>query len=398
MIAHFPIWTAFGVVLLLQGCATERRYPPPNLPASARLVEVSSAQPPEPAIRQVSAIDAAGRVSSAPREVLVLSGGGMYGAYPAGVLKGWAASGRRPRFDVVTGISTGALIAPFALLGPEYDATLERGYTSTTAADLYRLRLPPALLWSDSLAKAHPLRQRVRTEITPEILQRIAQAHAEGRRLYVGTTDLDTKRLVVWDLGAIAAGNEPRKLKLFRDVLLASCAIPGLLPPVPIDIEVDGQRRTELHVDGGVSASLFLPPSVLGQGPCDERRPAAVGTNVYVIVAGKLKMESKPVERRFTRVSGESLSTLLQSRTDGDLLRVYTQARRAGAEFGLTAVPDDLAVGSDWMSLDVPALKQVFEAGYQFGSGGGAWRPAPPDLEPRDQSVPRAGVRFTVAQ
>ena len=165
MIAHFRIWTAFVVVLLLQGCATERRYPPPNLPASARLVEVSSAQPPEPAIRQVSAIDAAGRVSSAPREVLVLSGGGMYGAYPAGVLKGWAASGRRPRFDVVTGISTGALIAPFALLGPEYDATLERGYTSTTAADLYRLRLPPALLWSDSLAKAHPLRRLARLRI-----------------------------------------------------------------------------------------------------------------------------------------------------------------------------------------------------------------------------------------
>jgi predicted acylesterase/phospholipase RssA len=298
---------------------------------------------------------------------------------------------------VVCGVSTGALIAPFAFLGPEYDAALERGYTTTTAADLYSLRVPPAQLWSDSLAKAHPLRQRVKAEITPELLQRVARAHAEGRRLYVGTTDLDTKRLVVWDLGAIAAGNEPRKLKLFRDVILASCAVPGLLPPVQIDIEVDGQRRTELHVDGGVSASLFLPPSVLGVRPGEEGPPAA-GTNVYVIVAGKLKMGSKPVERRFTRVSGESLSALFQSRTEGDLLRVYMQARRAGAEFRLTAVPDDLPVDSDWMALDVAALKRVFEAGHQCGVSGTAWRPAPPGLEPGDQSPPRAGVRFVVAE
>jgi len=347
-----------------------------------------------PAIRQISATEP----GHLPRDVLVLSGGGMFGAYPAGVLKGWTASGRLPRFDAVTGVSTGALIAVFAFLGPEYNAVLERGYTSQTARDLFSIRLPPALFWSDSLVDAHPLRQRVKAEITPELLQRVAQGYAEGRRLYVGTTDLDTKRLVIWDMGAIAAGNEPRKLKLFRDVLIASCAIPGLLPPVPINIEVDGQRRTELHVDGGVSASLFLPPSLLGAGPSEDGLPTATGTTVYVIVAGKLKMASKPVERRLTRVSEEALSMLLQSRMDSDVLRVYSLAQSAGARFRLTAVPEDLPVDANWLALDVPALKRVFAAGYQVGSDGTTWRTAPPALQPGDQAPPRKGVRFVVAE
>ena len=388
----------FSVVLILGGCVTSRRYPPPNLPESARLVEVGTAASQEPSIRQVSNTIPGGPAGRPPQEVLVLSCGGTYGAYTAGVLKGWTASGQRPRFDVVTGVSTGALIAPFAFVGSEYDDALERGYTSTPAPDLFSLRLSPALLWSDSLANAHPLREHVKSEITDELLPPVATAHAEGRRLYVGTTDLDTKRLVVWDMGAIASGNEPRKLKLFRDVILASCAIPGLLPPVPINIEIDGQRRTELHVDGGVSTSVFLPSSVLSVGPGEEGPTTASGTNVYVIVAGRLKMESRPVERRFTRVSGESLSTLLQTRTDGDLLRVYMQARRAGAGFRMTSVPDDVSIDSNWMDMDVPALKRLFDAGYQFGSSGTAWRTAAPRPQPGDQSLPRTGVRFIMVQ
>ena len=165
---------------------------------------------------------------------------------------------------MVTGVSTGSLIAPFAFLGPDYDDLLERSYTGVRPGDLYRLRYPTSLLWSDSLADAEPLRRRVEAEITPDVIARVARAHASGRRLYIGTTNLDTKSLVVWDLGAIAAGDDPHKVSLFREVILASCAIPGLLPPVPITVGVNGRPRSELHVDGGVNTSLFLPPSVLG--------------------------------------------------------------------------------------------------------------------------------------
>ena len=82
------------------------------------------------------------------------------------------------------------------------------------------------LLWSDSLADSTPLRKHIEAEITPECLAGVARAHAEGRRLYVGTTDIDAKRLVIWDLGAIAASDDPGKLTLFRRVVLASASVP----------------------------------------------------------------------------------------------------------------------------------------------------------------------------
>jgi len=141
----------------------------------------------------------------------------MNGAYIAGVLKGWTSSGTRPRFDVVTGISTGALIAPFAFLGPEYDAELERLYTSMRRENILR----PRLFWLDSVASSEPLEQRIAAGATPDILRRIAEAHRQGRRLYVGTTNLDAKRLVVWDLGGIAARNSEESRVLFQKVLLA---------------------------------------------------------------------------------------------------------------------------------------------------------------------------------
>jgi predicted acylesterase/phospholipase RssA len=386
-----------ALLLLAGGCTNTRPYPPPSLPATARLVEIRSAQDGGSPIRQAAAID--GEVNRrGPRDVLVLSGGGMVGAYTAGVLKGWSASGKRPRFDVVTGVSTGALIAPFAFLGPDYDDQLERNYTDARPGELYRLRYPTSLFWSDSLADAEPLRRRVEAEITPELVARVAREHAAGRRLYVGTTNLDTKSLVVWDLGAIAAGDDPHKVSLFREVLLASCAIPGLLPPVPITVGVNGRPRSELHVDGGVNASLFLPPSVLGARRCEEGPAAATGTTVHVIVAGKLRPDSRPVERRVLRVTGESLSAMLQARLEGDLLKVYVQARHAGAAFRLAGVPDDLPLGANWMALDGPALRRLFDAGYERGAGGKAWQTEPAGLRPEDQPPARGGVRFVVEE
>src|SRR5262249_10067252 len=161
-----------------------------------------------------------------------------------------------------TGVSTGALIAPFALLGSEFDDALERSYTTLRDNDIFKRRLLLTLPWAESLADSSPLQRRIEAEMTPQVLERLAAAHHQGRRLYVGTTDLDAKRLVIWDVGAIAAGDDPDKLALVRKVILASASVPGLLPPVPIDVEIDGRPFTELHVDGGVSANLFLRPGM----------------------------------------------------------------------------------------------------------------------------------------
>ena len=195
-------WIALAAILLT-GCAATRQYPAPPILPSASLLEKH-----DPATANASQFAPPGPiVPTTPRNVLVLSGGGVNGAYTAGVLKGWTASGTRPQFDVVTGVSTGALIAPLAFLGPDYDAELERLYTSMRQENVFRPRLH--LLGFDSLVSSDPLAQQIAAGATPEILQRIADVHRQGRRLYVGTTNLDTKKLVVWDLGAIAARNTP---------------------------------------------------------------------------------------------------------------------------------------------------------------------------------------------
>jgi len=318
----------------------------------------------------------------------------MNGAFPAGLLKGWSESGNRPQFDVVTGISTGALIAPFAFLGADYDADLERAYTSLKADQIYRLRFLLSVPWSDALADSEPLRRRIKKEVTSEMLAKIAHEHRQGRRLYVGTTNLDTLQLVEWDMGAIAAGDDPQKLELFHEVLLASCAVPGFLPPVPININIDGKRYSELHADGGVSASLFVP-SQLMQTETSSDAPETGPTNVYVIVAGKLVPDRATVERRLFHVSDVSLKGLIQSQMESDLQRVYLMTRLTGVQFRLAAIPQDLAMNANSMSFDSRSMRQIFDAGRQFGQQGGPWMDAPPGIDPADWKIPRVGVSFT---
>jgi predicted acylesterase/phospholipase RssA len=326
--------------------------------------------------------------------VLVLSGGAMNGAFPAGLLKGWSESGTRPSFDVVTGISTGALIAPFAFLGAECDAELERVYTTTNANQIYRLRWLWSLPWADALADSEPLRRHIKKEVTAEMLARIADEHRQGRRLYVGTTNLDTLQLVVWDLGAIAAGDDPQKLDLVHEVLLASCSIPGLLPPVPINVAIDGKHYSELHADGNVSASLFVPSQMLEAGGESSLLRESNPINVYVIVAGKLAPERATVARRLWHVSDVSLKGLIQSQMEGDLQRVYLSTRLSGARFHLAAIPQDLTTNSDSMSFDQKSMRQIFDAGRRFGKLGGPWGEAPPGIDPADWTAPRGGVVF----
>jgi predicted acylesterase/phospholipase RssA len=385
------LWLCLASILLA-GCAAVRDFPAPNLPPRERLVDTAAADDMRPAAAGPVAL--VSHAEGEPANVLVLSGGAMNGAFPAGLLKGWSESGTRPQFDVVTGISTGALIAPFAFLGAECDAELERVYTTTNANQIYRLRWLWSLPWADALADSEPLRRRIKKEVTAEMLARIADEHRQGRRLYVGTTNLDTLQLVVWDLGAIAAGDDPQKLDLFQEVLLASCSIPGLLPPVPINVVIDGKRYSELHADGNVSASLFVPSQMLEAGSESSSPRETSPINVYVIVAGKLAPERATVARRLWHVSDMSLKGLIQSQMEGDLQRVYLSTRLSGARFHLAAIPQDLATNSDSLSFDQKSMRQIFDAGRQFGKLGGPWGEAPPGIDPAEWTEPRGGVVF----
>lgn len=331
--------------------------------------------------------------------VLVLSGGGAYGAYTAGVLAGWSETGTRPSFDVVTGISTGALVATLAFLGPERDADLKRFYTTITDKDIYARKSDLRALLSDSFRESEPLARLIEAVAGPELLRDIAAEHAKGRRLYVGTTQLDARRLVVWDMGAIASRGRPEDLALFRRVLLASASIPGFFPPIPIDVEVDGKPYEELHVDGGVTASLFFRSPqvtraerrVLGDRPLE-------GSNVYIIVAGKLYADPSLVERRLIPIAADSITALLHSKSRSDLFQLYALALATGMNYQVTALPAELDVPRDATSFNPESMTWLYELGRKQAKSPTPWRSSPPGSQPGEEVPLRGGTKLSTAR
>lgn len=382
----------FSMALLAAGgCTVARDHPAAVQSAFANLRELP------PAARQPSPPAADHRLVSGaavPLQVLVLSSGGVNGAFPAGVLVGWSQSGTRPNFDVVTGVSVGSLLAVYAFLGREYDAELERRYATMEASELYQRRAIVTLPWSDALADSKPLRDQIVSAITPEVLESVAEEHRRGRRLYVGTTNVDTQRLVVWDMGAVAAGEYPDKLDLFHTVLLASCSIPALLPPVPINVEVDGKHYTELHTDGSVSASLFLLPQMLGLDPSRIGEGRGGDASIYVLIAGKLAPETAAVPRRLFNVADASLRGMMQAQMESDLQRLFMLSRAARAGFNVMGISQDLSISKDPLSADARAARALFEEGRKRGAANGPWHTTPPGIAPADWQQPRTGVRF----
>ena len=361
---------------------------------SIRAVDALAARPPRSELTQVSAT-----TEKKPFNVLVLSGGGAYGAYSAGVLAGWTESGTRPDFDVVTGVSTGALVATLAFLGPEWDPALKRFYTNVTDKDVYARKSDIVALFSDSFRESEPLANLIRWVVDERILAAIAAEHAKGRRLYVGTTHLDARRLVVWDMGEIASRGRPEDLALFRKVLLASASIPGFFPPVPINVEIDGKPAEELHVDGGVTASLFfrspqVPPNQLrqfGDRPLD-------GSNMYILVAGKLYADPGCVERRLLPIAADSISALLYSQSRGDLFQLYALSLATGMNYRMTSIPADLDVPIDATSFDPKVMGWLYQQGYEQARSGKLWRTTPPGTEPGEEVPIRGGTQLRSAR
>jgi predicted acylesterase/phospholipase RssA len=330
--------------------------------------------------------------------VLVLSGGGAYGAYPAGILCGWAEAGTRPSFDVVTGVSTGALVATLAFLGPARDPDLRRFYTTVTNKDVFAERRPEiAGVLGESLADSAPLERLINSVADERLLAEVAAEHAKGRRLYVGTTHLDSRRLVVWDMGAIATRGGPVYLGLFRKVLLASASIPGFFPPVRVPVEVDGQAYEELHVDGGVTAALFFRPPVVkpDQVPPASEHPLA-GSNVYIIVAGKLFADPGCVSRRFTSIAANSISALLYAQTRGDLFQLFALCLAGRMKYNLTGIPAGAPAPADSTTFDPAEMTRLFEYGRQSARAGSPWRSNPPGLAQGEQVPVRSDVLLTV--
>ncbi len=311
-------------------------------------------------------------------EILALSGGGPDGAFGAGVLAGWTARGDRPEFEHVTGVSAGAIIAPFAFLGPEYDATLREIWTSYNTEQLATPNILGGLLGGAALADTSPMKALIAKYVDREFLKRIAAEYNRGRMLTVGTTNLDAKRPVVWNMGEIAIHDTPEAVQLFRDVILASAAIPGLFPPVRIEVIVDGKRYDELHVDGGVTRQIYVTPVNLPLRAFDALYAKPPQRRIFLIQNGKMQPDYGAVKPATLEIAKESISTLLLYQHKGDNYRIYRQARDAGAEFNTISVPETFNVAAK-EKFDIAYQRALYEEGYRLGQSG-AWRKAPLDV------------------
>ncbi len=321
-----------------------------------------------------------------PLSVLVLSGGGKYSAFNAGLLAGWTESGTRPTFDVVTGISSGALSSIFAFLGPKYDARLSSMYLAITRDDLFRVSPVRNLVNHHCLATHEPLRDRIGHEVNDETLADLRRAHAEGRRLFVATAELLSQKLVVWDLGALASSGRPDAGDTVRKVLLAASSIPGWTPPVEFDVEVDGKHYTEWHADGGNFTEAFVQ-TAQGLPP---------GSNVFVMTAGKLYRDPLTDYPKFLGLVGSAVSNNLASLYRADVMKIHSLCAATGANFKLVAIPQDCPVTVSSMVFDPAELRRLYDLGKAMSVRGIDWRTTPPGAAAGERTPVRTGVGPTV--
>ena len=319
---------------------------------------------------------------------LAISGGGANGAFGAGFLNGWTTTGKRPVFKVVTGVSTGALMAPFAFLGPPYDKALGDFYTTTRTRDIFAvgsmLSLLGQVLRGEGLADTGPLVELLDRHVDAALVSSVAAAHARGRRLYIGTADLDSQQFVVWNMGAIAASGHPDAPALFRKVMLASASIPIAFPPVLFDVEVEGKRYDELHVDGGVGANVFLTGGVFR--PLVLRNRAGLGRgreDVFIIHNGQLLPDSSPTPRTVRGIGTRSLEAAGRAAVIGDLFRIYTFTLREDAGFQWVTIGRGVRLEGAEV-FDPAQMRELYDLGYAAALAGPQWITDPPGAANRN--------------
>jgi len=311
-------------------------------------------------------------------EYLAISGGAGDGAFAAGLLAGWSKKGDRPQFEVVTGVSAGALTAPFAYLGPEYDRRLQQIWTKYETEDLATPQLLAGLFGADAFADSSGLADLIAKYVDRKLLDRIAAEYRKGRMLLVGTTNLDAQRPVIWNMGEIAASQHPYALDLFRQVMLASASVPGAFPPVHIKVRAGDKVLEEMHVDGGPTRQVFVAPAQLSLKTFDRLYPLPPLRRIYIVKNGKLTPEYEAVASNTLAISARSVFTLTKSQSIGDINRIYAMAQRDGAEFRLASIPASFSVPSSQI-FDPAYMKALFAEGYKLGSQGEPWVMTPPE-------------------
>lgn len=384
------------LILLVVGCAGTERAPSeaasasdqasvlgipnarfyPDTQAPAMVQEALRALERERAARPASV---GARGSLPPANFLAISGGSDDGAFGAGLLVGWTEAGTRPEFNLVSGVSTGALIAPFAFLGSAYDPQLRAVYTDVQPADIYEERSILTAVFKDAMADTTPLFHLISRYVDENMIAAIAREYGKGQLLLIGTTNLDVQRPVLWNIGAIAASGKPGAIDLIRKILLASAAAPGMFPPVMIDVEAGGKSFQEMHVDGGAVVQMFLyPPSIrlkadMGQEARGRERHA------FLLRNSRLDPEWASVDRRLLPIAGRAISTMIHYSGYNDVLRIYATTQRDGVDYNLAYIGPDFNAEHK-APFDQAYMRALFDYGYQRARRGYPWSKTPPIL------------------
>lgn len=371
-----------SVVLLTAGCAT---ISPRNVPPQANAGQIDLegfhnirfwGDGPAPAFEMIAMADSPSRVLN----FLAVSGGAEDGAFGAGLLVGWGDAATRPNFDLVTGISSGALIAPFVFLGRERDGQLREIFTKYGRKDIYTYNVN-GLIDGSALTDDTPLVHLIENYVDDAFLQEVARERTKGRILLIGTTNLDTQRPVLWDMGRIAMSSNPDAIVLFRKILLASATLPGVFPPVRIQVRVGGKDYDELHVDGGVTRQVFIAPSIFSFAAANQKLGRSVTKRrLYVIKNGRIDPEWQPVRENVMSITTRSIDTLIKNQGIGDLYRIYSICKRDGIDFNLASIPPDFKEARKG-PFDGGYMNALFDRGYDLASHNYSWVKSPPGLE-----------------
>ena len=390
------LWSSAALLLILAGCASvpERHPLPPEYTLEATIPGIPEArfwgdEWPKFSLERFEAYtDADFRENSPgtyakPHAYLAISGGGANGAYGAGLLLGWTATGTRPEFTMVTGVSTGALTAPFAFLGSDYDDELKTVYTTMTTKDIVKKRGLIAAATGDSVADTAPLKKLIAKYITADMIDAIAREHRKGRRLFIGTVNLDAGRSVIWSIGTIAASGHPQRVALIHEILRASAAIPVAFPPVVFTVEANGELYDEMHVDGGTGSQVFVYPAAVDWRRITEKLKVQGKPEVYVIRNSFLDPDYRGIKRSVLPIASRTIDSLIRTQGIGDIYQIYALCKRDGNDFNLAYIPADFTVEST-EGFDPVYMGKLLERGYQMALEGYPWEKAPPGfiLEP----------------
>lgn len=384
---------ALGMILALSAWKSLERKPALP-PVHANEATVNGMAGVRYSVNQMSGIDALlkdlesslrvlNRVSpGTPVNYLSISGGGGMGAFGAGLLNGWSKRGDRPEFNMVTGVSTGALMAPFAFVGPEYDETLKTLYTSVNDDSVFRKRNYSAVLLSDGLADTTPLHNLIVKYVTRDFLQKVANEYNQRQRwLLIATNNLDTGQPIIWNMGKIASYDTPEALALFRNVMLASASLPGFFSPVMIDVVFEGKNYQEMHVDGGVSRQVFIYPASLFKETGGAKLLDGRKRDAYLIRNELLDSDRyQTVERKTLSIANQALGQFAQSHGDGDILLAYLTARQDGFDFHLAFVADNFVNQQPKNRFDPGYMRALFNYAETHAAKGYHWLNRPPGL------------------